>query len=63
MYMEWMQEKTQRNSKLLKERRGYITRLACRICPPPKFPVRPTGKHHFQSIGGFNQHPNSAQNL
>ncbi len=58
-----MHEKSLRNKKLLEFRRYGMLRTACIICPPPSYPLRPTDKHRFQSIGEFNQHPNSTQEM
>ena len=55
-----MHEKYLRNKKL---QEYYWGRTACIICPPPSYPARPTGKHYFESIGGFNQHPNSSKEM
>jgi hypothetical protein len=65
--MEWIREKSLRNKKLDEFIRYCMSRTprrgrtACIICPPPSYPRRPTSKHQFKFIGGFNQHPNSTQ--
>ncbi len=61
--MEWVHKKSIRNQKLKEFRQYRVGRTACRVLPPPKYPVRPENKHKFKSIGGFNQHPNSTQEL
>jgi hypothetical protein len=63
IYMEWMHEKSLRNKKLLESQRHYIRKLACRRSSPPSYPLRPATKQQFPSIGGFNQHPNSSQEM
>ena len=61
MYLEWMQAKAIPNQKLLHFHRFCTGRTTCIMIPPPLYPARPTNKHHFQSIGGFNQHPNATK--
>ena len=60
-----MHEKSLRNQQLLEAQRNYIRKLACRrhMMAPPSYPLRPPTKHQSASIGGFNQHPNSSQEL
>ncbi len=40
-----------------------MARTTCGIDIPPSYPLRPENKYQFQSIGGFNQHPNSTQEM
>ncbi|CAF1377810.1 unnamed protein product [Adineta ricciae] len=63
IYIEWIHEKSIRNQKLNQIRMERMHRTACIICLPPSYPQRPAGKHHFQSIGSFKQHPNSTRNM
>jgi hypothetical protein len=62
IYIEWMHEKSLRNQKLI-NLEEYIHRTACIMCLPPSYPPRPASRYQFQSIGGFNQHPNSTQDM
>jgi len=63
VYIEWMHEKSLRNNILTQFKRNHWGRTACILCPPPSYPKRPESKYRFQSIGGFQQHPNSTQDL
>jgi len=65
--MDWMYEKYLRNIELEEVEAEYCKRssfTACGMrCRPPRYPVRPEGKHDFALIGGFKQHPNESQNM
>lgn len=37
--------------------------LECDIWIPPSYPDRPIGKHQFDAVGGFRQHPNSSPSM
>jgi hypothetical protein len=68
VYIEWMHEKSLRNRKLLKVQRHYMFRTACVIDPTPSYtlrtyPIRSRNESQFEIIGGFDQHPNSKQDL
>jgi hypothetical protein len=63
IYIEWIHEKSLRNKKLLDLEKHYMHRLACIMCRIPLYPLRPASKYKFQSIGGFDQHPNSMQEM
>ena len=64
MYMEWIQGKVFRQEQLMSNWSKYRwNRTPCVISFPPRYPARPTGSHQFEPIGGFQQHPNSTQNL
>ena len=60
IYIDWIREKCLRNEKL----RGIMNddwyETACVMISPPSYPIRPTGKHAFEPIRGFHQHPNSS---
>jgi hypothetical protein len=61
-----MHEKSVRNKILLESQRDYRRRLACKGCISFSYPhpLRPASKHQqFVSIGGFNQHPNTTQDM
>ena len=62
-----MYEKYLRNVELEiveKHYQEYSQRVACGMrCRPPEYPVRPAGKQRFVHLGGFNQHPNSLQDM
>ncbi len=39
-------------------------RFACGArCGPPQYPIRSPGEHYFVPVGGFQQHPNSSQDM
>lgn len=61
MYMEWIYEKSVRNRKLRTLVRLYTTRTACVVCLPPSRRIQSVDKPKL--IGGFNQHPNSSEDL
>jgi hypothetical protein len=65
--MDWTYEKYLRNVELEEVEamyRGKRRRVACGIrCSPPRYPMRPEGKHRFVPVGGFKQHPNESQNM
>ena len=63
IYIEWTHEKSLQNKKLLGLRRFHTNRAACIIRPPRAYPLRPASKYRFKSIGGFDQHPNSTQDM
>jgi hypothetical protein len=56
-----MHEKCLRN--ILLKTANRFSRTGCVMCLPPMYPVRPTGEHRFESIGGFDQHPNSSSDM
>jgi hypothetical protein len=65
--MDWMYEKYLRTIELEEVEalhRKLRSQYACGMrCRPPQYPMRPPGKHHFVSIGGFKQHPNESQDM
>jgi hypothetical protein len=65
--MDWMYEKYLRNIELDEVEAMYRERsamVACGMrCGPPRYPMRPEGKHQFIPIAGFKQHPNESQNM
>ncbi|CAF0905170.1 unnamed protein product [Adineta steineri] len=67
IYIDWMYEKYLRNIELEEVEAHYRERsrqVACGMrSGPPRYPVRPEGKHRFESIGGFKQHPNESQDM
>jgi hypothetical protein len=67
IYMDWMYEKYLRNLELEQveaEYREQSSHYACGMrCGPPRYPMRPEGKHKFVSMGGFKQHPNESQDM
>jgi hypothetical protein len=63
IYMGWMHKKFIRNRKLLELQVYYMFRTACIICRPPEFPLRHAKEYRFESIGGFDKHPNSTQEM
>ncbi|CAF3935032.1 unnamed protein product, partial [Adineta steineri] len=67
IYIDWMYEKYLRNIELEEVEAHYhetSMHVACGMrSRPPQYPVRPEGKHRFESIGGFKQHPNESQDM
>ncbi|CAF4541584.1 unnamed protein product [Rotaria sp. Silwood2] len=61
IYMDWMHGQCLHNKRLC--RVTLSMRAPCILIPPPLFPIRPTGQHNFEYIGGFNQHPNSSSTM
>ena len=65
--MDWMHEKYLRNQEREEVEAEYAkTRghFACGMrCGPPRYPVRPAGKPRFESVGGFQAHPNTSENM
>jgi hypothetical protein len=61
IYIEWIHGKSLRNKEL---QRSYH-RFACSLVfiSSPSYPTRLKRNYQFESIGGFNQHPNSTQEL
>ncbi len=59
--MEWIHEKCLHNINVHDITKWF--RTGCIRCSPPSYPVRPAGKHRFESIGGFSQHPNSSADM
>ena len=49
--------------KLLELEARHASRTACAICAPPAYPRRAENEHRFVSIGGFDKHPNSTQEM
>jgi hypothetical protein len=63
MNIEWIHQKYLRNKKL-KELKQYISKTGSIIYSPPSlYPIQPIDKHKFESIIGFNQHPNVSQEM
>jgi hypothetical protein len=61
MYMDWIYIKCSRNTQL--QRMYEWGRTGCIVCLPPPYPTRPTGKHRFEVIGGFHEHPNTSSSM
>ncbi len=62
IYIKWIHQKNLRNKELKEifESSRYMYRTACIILPSP----RPsTNKRPLKSIRGFNQHPNSSEEM
>jgi hypothetical protein len=59
--MDWIYLKCLRNATLQKMDNAY--RTFCMIYELATYPVRPTGEHLFEVIGGFHQHPNSSSSM
>jgi hypothetical protein len=65
--MDWTYEKYLRNVELEKVEAMYRERFSRIPCAmpggPPRYPMRPEGKHQFIPIAEFKQHPNESQNM
>lgn len=58
-----MHEKSVRNKMLKEFEWRLLSRTACVMRGPPLVPARPRNKYQFESIAGFNQHPNSSEQM
>ncbi len=65
IYIKWIHQKNLRNKELkeLFESSRYMYRTACIILPPLPSPRSSPNKRQLESIPGFNQHPNSSEEM
>jgi hypothetical protein len=68
IYMNWIYEKYLRNQQLKELEHEYKTtrrRTACKLFMQFRLepPVRSTDQIRSSSVSGFNQHPNSSQEM
>ncbi|CAF1306571.1 unnamed protein product [Rotaria sordida] len=61
IYIDWFYQKCLHNRDL--QSRTTIRRNGCFIGVYPGFSVQPIGKHKFEPIGGFTQHPISSSEM
>ncbi|CAF3414387.1 unnamed protein product, partial [Rotaria sp. Silwood2] len=60
IYMKWIHEKSSRNIHLRDISDSFMHRTACVKGPLPYYRPRYSNKHTFESIGGFENHPNAS---
>ena len=67
MYMDWMHEKYLRNQvqeEVEAEYRAHRGNPACGMrARPLRYPVRLAGKPRFESVVGFQAHPNTREKM